>query len=78
MNNFVCVNNAAISAMMLLQRTFMEQKNASRRDERDERDGRDGRDGRDRHDPSYLIFLNTDGDVDIDKIKETRIVNLRA
>ena len=69
MNNFVCVNNAAISALILLQRTFMEQKNASRRD---------GRDGRDRHDSSYLIFLNTDGDVDIDKIKETRIVNLRA
>lgn len=69
MNNFVCVNNAAISALMLLQRTAREQKNASRRD---------GRDGRDRHDPSYLLFIGIDGDVDIDEINETRIVHLRA
>lgn len=66
--NFVCVNNAAISALMLLQRTAREQKNASRRD---------GRDGRDEHDPSYLLFLNADRDVDIDEILETRIVILK-
>ena len=64
--NFVCVNNASISALMLLLHTVREQKNAS------------GRDGRDGHDPSYLLFVNTDGDVvDLDKINETRIVALK-
>lgn len=68
--NFVCVNNAAVSALMLLQQA-REQKNASSRDENASR--------RDGHDPSYLLFIGADLDIeDIDKILETRIVSLRA